>query len=188
MSVASAEGINPSVFGGGGSQTLAQVLTTGNSAGSSDIDMNNNDITGANAITCATLNYTTLNPPVGGVTSNYIAYNPAPSSNLTGEYTYTTPSSISVGTYLMSYTAGLAFPLSASGNGVIGASVTNASSVVLFGNVGQTLILPFPSFLSATAIITIATPTTITFTINSGNTYGSSWDLDTFNVSIVQIA
>jgi len=66
MSVASAEGINPSVFGGGGSQTLAQVLTTGNSAGSSDINMNNNDITGANAITCDTLNYTTLNPPVGG--------------------------------------------------------------------------------------------------------------------------
>jgi hypothetical protein len=121
------------------------------------------------------------------VTSNYIAYNPAPSGNITGEYIYTT-SSIPVGTYLMSYTAGLAFPLSASGNGVIGASVTNASSVVLFGEVGQTLILPFPSFLSATAIITIATPTTITFTINPGNTYGSSWDLDTFNVSIVQIA
>ena len=123
------------------------------------------------------------------VTSNYIAYNlPSALINLTGAYTYTTPSPISVGTYLMSYTAGLAFPLSASGNGVIGASVTNASSVVLFGEVGQTLILPFPSFLSATAIITIATPTTITFTINPGNTYGSSWDLDTFNVSIVQIA
>jgi hypothetical protein len=55
MSVASAEGINPAVLGGGGgSQTLAQVLTTGNSAGSSDIDMNNNDITGANAITATT--------------------------------------------------------------------------------------------------------------------------------------
>jgi hypothetical protein len=65
MSVASAENLTPAVLGGG-SQTLAQVLTTGNSAGSSDIDMNNNDITGANAITCDTLNYTTLNPPVGG--------------------------------------------------------------------------------------------------------------------------
>jgi len=55
MSVASAEGINPSVFGGGGgSQNLSQVLTIGNSAGSSDIDMNNNDITGANAITATT--------------------------------------------------------------------------------------------------------------------------------------
>jgi len=70
MSVASAINLEPAVLGGGGgSQTLAQVLTTGNSAGSSDINMNNNDITGANAITCATLNYTTLNPPVGGGTT-----------------------------------------------------------------------------------------------------------------------
>jgi archaellin len=69
MSVASALDLTPAVLGGGGgSQNLSQVLTTGNSAGSSDIDMNNNDITGANAITCDTLNYTTLNPPVGGAT------------------------------------------------------------------------------------------------------------------------
>lgn len=64
MSVASAINLNPTVLGGGGSQTLSQVLTTGNSAGSSDINMNNNDITTANQITCSTLNYTTLNPPI----------------------------------------------------------------------------------------------------------------------------
>lgn len=33
------------VTGGGGSQTLAQTLVLGNSAGTTDINMNNNDIT-----------------------------------------------------------------------------------------------------------------------------------------------
>jgi hypothetical protein len=79
MSVVSAINLEPAVLGGGGggSQNLSQVLTTGNSAGSSDIDMNNNNITSVDNIgcetilcntdiTCATLNYTTLNPPVGG--------------------------------------------------------------------------------------------------------------------------
>ena len=37
----------------GGSQTLAQVLTTGNSAGSTDIDMSGNDITAVNNLTVA---------------------------------------------------------------------------------------------------------------------------------------
>ena len=35
----------PQYSGGGGSQTLAQTLVLGNSAGTTDINMNNNDIT-----------------------------------------------------------------------------------------------------------------------------------------------
>lgn len=86
MSVVSAISLTPSVFGGGGSQTLAQVLTTGNSAGSSDINMNTNDITGANDITCVNLNYTTLNPPItqAGLT-NFVqtSISPTPIFNYT---------------------------------------------------------------------------------------------------------
>tara|TARA_R110000764_G_scaffold30092_2_gene70028 strand:- start:1865 stop:3022 length:1158 start_codon:yes stop_codon:yes gene_type:complete len=52
--------------GAGGSETLAQTLVLGNSAGTSDIDMNLQSITNATNITTGTLNYTTLNPPIVG--------------------------------------------------------------------------------------------------------------------------
>lgn len=57
---------NQLISGGGvpTSSNLADVLINGNSAGANDIDMNNNDITNADQITCSQLNYTTLNPPI----------------------------------------------------------------------------------------------------------------------------
>lgn len=48
----------------GGSQTLDDVLTLGNSAGSNDIDMNGNDITGVNNISLTTINGSAY-PPSG---------------------------------------------------------------------------------------------------------------------------
>jgi hypothetical protein len=52
------------------SSNLAEVLANGNSAGTHDVNMNGNDITGADQITCSQLNYTTLNPPVAGGSQN----------------------------------------------------------------------------------------------------------------------
>jgi hypothetical protein len=47
----------------GGTQDLFDVLTIGN-------DAQGLDISGVNKITCSTLNYTTLNPPISGATPN----------------------------------------------------------------------------------------------------------------------
>lgn len=52
---------------GGGSQNLSQVLTVGNSAGSTDIDVNNNDLLNVNTITA--IGDLTLNP-VGSINCN----------------------------------------------------------------------------------------------------------------------
>ena len=65
--------LNPPIVSGG--ETLAQTLLLGNSAGATDLDMNNQDITNATditatgAITCGTLNYTTLSPPIPSATN-----------------------------------------------------------------------------------------------------------------------
>lgn len=53
-----------------GSQNLSQVLTIGNSAGTSDIDMNNNDITNVNNITATTLTGTASNASQVALTSD----------------------------------------------------------------------------------------------------------------------
>ena len=60
--------LNPPVSAAEG---LADTLNVSNSAGSHDINMNNNSITNINSLTATsatigTVNYTTLNPPVSG--------------------------------------------------------------------------------------------------------------------------
>ena len=49
---------------------LARMNTTSNNPATSDLNMNGYDITNANTITCDTLNYTTLNPPISPAMEN----------------------------------------------------------------------------------------------------------------------
>ena len=138
MSVASAINLEPAVLGGGGgSQTLAQVLTTGNSAGSSDINMNNNDITGANAITA---NFFT-----GDLTGNALsAFTATTATNIAGGLGGSIPyqSALATTALLANGTAGQV--LQSNGTTLAPSWITPASSGLTY--YVQTSISPTPIF------------------------------------------